>query len=81
MNSDGLRECSRECLSKKKCCEKKECRLWIDYKQDLNCTSIAIKKNPEMTLNEVSKRLNISIVRVKQIQDEALQKLKKIYDY
>ena len=73
--------CAKECLERQRCCIEKKCRLWIDYKQDLNCTSIAIKKNPEMTLSEVSKRLNVSLVRIKQIQDKALQKLKKIYHY
>jgi len=53
--------------------------MWIDYKEDLNCTLIAVENNKSdsMTLEEVSKRLNISIVRVKQIQDKALQKIKK----
>ena len=73
--------CARKCLENQKGCKERKCRLWINYDEDLNCTAIAVGQNPEMTLNEVSKRLNISIVRVKQIQDEALQKLKKIYDY
>tara|TARA_R110002167_G_scaffold58772_1_gene166514 strand:+ start:380 stop:556 length:177 start_codon:yes stop_codon:yes gene_type:complete len=52
--------------------------MWIDYKDDLNCTLIAVGKSKDsMTLDEVSKRLNLSIVRVKQIQDKAVEKLRK----
>jgi len=73
--------CAKECLKNQQGCRERRCRLWIDYGEDFNCTAVAVNSNPEMTLSEVSKRLNISIVRVKQIQDAALQKLKKIYDY
>ena len=60
-------------------CEKKECRQWIDYEEDLNCVLIAISKKggKQMTLREVAKRLGISFVRVKQIEDSILKKLKK----
>ena len=71
-------ECAKLCYLKGSCCKEKDCRLWLDYEEDLNCTVIASKKNPEMTYKEISKRLNISIVRAKQIHDKALQKLKQI---
>ena len=60
-------------------CDKKECKMWIEYEEDLNCTLIAIKKNKghPMTLREVGKRLDISFVRVKQIEDEVKKKIKK----
>ena len=72
-----MRECAKICSEKKKKCSQKECRLWINYKKDLNCTLIAVATNPSMTLDEVSKRLGISLVRVKQIQDKAVQKMQK----
>lgn len=72
-----MRECAKICSEKKKKCNQQDCRLWIDYKKDLNCTLIAVKGNPSMTLEEVSKRLGISLVRVKQIQDKAVQKMQK----
>ncbi len=72
-----MRECAKACSENKKKCSQKECRLWIDYKKDLNCTLIAVEQNPSMTLDEVSKRLGISLVRVKQIQDKAVQKMQK----
>jgi DNA-directed RNA polymerase sigma subunit (sigma70/sigma32) len=52
--------------------------LWLDYKKDLNCTLIAVhnSKGP-MSLEETAKRFSLSIVRIKQIQDKAVQKLKK----
>ena len=60
-------------------CDIKECKLWINYEKDLNCTLIAIEKNGSdgMTLREVADRLGISFVRVKQIEAQILKKLKK----
>ena len=54
-----------------------ECRHWIDYEEDLNCCLIAITKRDSapMSLREVGDRLNLTFVRVKQIQDKAIQKL------
>jgi len=73
-----MNRCAQECVRKKEKCKIKECRLWINHNKDLNCTLVAINnsKGP-MTLDEVSKRLNLSLVRIKQIQDKAIQKLKK----
>ena len=52
-------------------------RCWIDYPEDNNCIYCTIEKNGSMTLDEVSKRLKISLVRVSQIEKEALKKLSK----
>jgi hypothetical protein len=72
-----MKLCLKECLINNKNCVDKECRQWIDYEEDLNCSLIAIEKNGSMTLNEVGKRLKISYVRVKQIETEAINKLQK----
>ena len=72
-----MNKCAKECVQQDKSCHEKKCRLWIDYGEDLNCTLIATNKKNNMTLAEVAKRMNLSIVRVKQIQDKALQKLQK----
>jgi hypothetical protein len=73
-----MNECAKKCFLAKTVCKQKECRLWMNHKADLNCALIATKLHPgPMTLSEISKRLNLSIVRIKQIQDRALQKLKK----
>jgi len=58
-------------------CAQKKCRYWNDYKEDLNCTIVTANKHGPLTLEETAKRLNISLVRVKQIQDGILKKLKK----
>ena len=73
-----MRECARNCVRGNKACKSSECRMWINYKDDLNCTLITVAKSKDsMTLDEVSKRLNLSIVRIKQIQDKAVEKLRK----
>jgi len=72
-----MRECTKKCVANKKQCGEKSCRAWINYKKDFNCSNVAIARNGNMTLAEIAKRLNLSIVRIKQIQDKALQKLQK----
>tara|TARA_R110002012_G_scaffold177665_1_gene342524 strand:+ start:201 stop:455 length:255 start_codon:yes stop_codon:yes gene_type:complete len=70
-----MRSCKVATIMKNKSCDQCDCRLWIDYEEDLNCTLIAAEKNGPMNLREVADRLGISFVRVKQIQDTAMQKL------
>jgi DNA-directed RNA polymerase sigma subunit (sigma70/sigma32) len=72
-----MRKCAQECKLKKQCCKEKECRYWIEYEEDLNCSLIAIHKNGKMTLREVADRLHVSFVRIKQIEDKAIKKLTK----
>ena len=73
---DGLKPCSRECISKKKNCSQKECRMFIDFEEEYNCTLIAIYENGAMTLRQIGDRLGISFARVKQIETIALSKMK-----
>ena len=70
-------KCYKQCQSTNKSCDQQSCRLWIDHTSDLNCTMVAINNHPEgnMTLREVADRLHISFVRVKQIEEKALNKL------
>ena len=66
-------------------CSKERC--WIDFPEDQNCIYVSISKHGAMTLDElskvvgrldeVSKRLGISLVRVSQIEKEAMKKLSK----
>jgi DNA-directed RNA polymerase sigma subunit (sigma70/sigma32) len=46
-------------------------------KDDSNCTLIAVENNENrpMTLREVSKRMGVSFVRIKQIQTIAVKKM------
>ena len=76
-NYDGLWPCCRKCIKDKRDCSEKECKYWIDFKDEHNCTLVAIYENGRMTLRQVAERLGISFARVKQIETEALKKIKK----
>ena len=77
MNKDGLLPCSRACIKERRCCDEVECRNWIDYETEQNCCLISTYENGPMTLREVADRLGISFARVKQIETQALKKLRK----
>lgn len=70
-------KCLEVCRKFKTSCPVKDCRHWIDYEKELNCVFESVSKNGSMTLREVADRLNISYVRVKQIQDKTMNKLKE----
>jgi DNA-directed RNA polymerase sigma subunit (sigma70/sigma32) len=72
-----MRKCATECYLARVGCQNQECRLHIEYEEDLNCTLIALEKHGPMTLEEIGKRHHISTVRAKQILDATLAKLKK----
>lgn len=72
-----MRECAKSLLEYSVDCPCKDCRLWIDFKEDSNCTLIAIDKKKCMTLREVADRMGVSFVRIKQIQDAASEKMIK----
>jgi len=76
MKTDGLLECSRICMKTKKECSKKDCKYFINYKEEFNCSLVSIHENGRMTLREVGDRLDISFARVKQIESGALKKIK-----
>ena len=70
-------KCKDNIIGKESPCHNQECRNWIDYKEDLNCCLVSIDKHGQMTLMQVAERLGVSHVRIKQIQDKVLIKLKK----
>jgi hypothetical protein len=74
-----MRECCEKCIEYDVSCptENSDCRHWIDYDDDSNCTLIAVgnNENRPMTLREVSKRMGVSFVRIKQIQTIAVKKM------
>ena len=70
-------KCVEKCVNSNRKCKKKECRYWIDYDDDLNCTYVAIRKNGRMTLREVADRQGITFARVQQIEKVALEKIAK----
>jgi len=70
-------KCVKLCREKDVACPNKDCRYWIDYKDDLNCTHETIYKHGSMTLREIAKREGLSFVRIQQIEKQALKKIKK----
>jgi len=82
-----MRKCAQKCLEYKVDCPNSDCRLWIDYPQELNCSLISIEMNDSETgilsLREVAKRMNLCWTRIHQIETEALKKftenMKNIY--
>jgi hypothetical protein len=74
LNTD-IPECSKACIKNSVSCPVQDCRSWIEYEDDLNCTAISVERHGSMTLREVSERLGVSFVRIKQIEDKVLGKL------
>ena len=70
-----FKSCTEACTKLNVSCPNKECRSWINYEEDLNCALITIDKNDKMTLRDVAKRLSCSFVRVKQLEESALNKM------
>jgi len=70
-----MRKCLETCKKLNSSCPIIECRYWVDYPQELNCVFETVAKNDTLTLREVSERIGVSYVRVKQIQDNALKKI------
>lgn len=70
-----MKNCLETCKKLNVACPIEECRYWISYKQEHNCTFEAIERNGALTLREAADRLGVSFVRVKQIQDSALKKI------
>ena len=70
-------KCYEICQNSKITCKQKDCRCWMDYEKDLNCTIVAVRRHGSLTLREIGERLSLSFVRIKQIQDKALKKLSK----
>jgi hypothetical protein len=73
-----MRECAKRCMLREKSCSERECRMWIDYPDDKNCTLIGVHQHGPMTLKEIAERHHISIVRAKQIVDETVAKIKSV---
>ncbi len=89
MMKKKIKQCAASCgvwkhlIDNDKACQKRDCRLWIDYPEDRNCTNVAVYEHGPLTLAEVAKREGLSLSRIKQIEDKALKKLKKnkIFDF
>ena len=69
-------KCKENIVNQQTPCTNAECRKWINYDEDLNCCLISIEKHGNLTLAQVAKRLGVSHVRIKQIQDKALERIR-----
>jgi len=72
-----MRKCAKLCQELDVSCPNSDCRMYLDYEEDLNCTLVAVDRHGPMTLREMAPRLGVSFVRVKQIEDVVLQKMRK----
>ena len=72
-----MRECAKLCKKLDVSCPNTDCRMNLDYEDDLNCTLIAVEEHGAMTLREIAPRLGVSFVRVKQIEDVIMKKMRK----
>ena len=72
-------KCYTKCKIMGTPCQVKECRLWIDHPEDLNCTEIAVQKEGHMVLRKVAERLHLTPSRIKQIENKAIAKVSKSF--
>ena len=72
-----MKECATKCMDTATPCMNLDCRQWIDYEKEHNCTLISVFINGPMTLRQIAERMGISFARVKQIETSALKKLRK----
>ena len=72
-----MKICEEILESESQICECCNCPFWIHFEKDCNCINVSIKKHGRLTLQQVGERMGVSHVRIKQIQDKALKKLKK----
>ena len=73
--SCSYKTCVEACKKLDVSCPNSDCRNWIDFEEDQNCALISVDNNDKMALRDVAKRLKCSFVRVKQIEEEALEKM------
>jgi|TARA_R110000824_G_scaffold49483_22_gene138910 hypothetical protein len=75
-----MRKCLETCRSLNTSCPVEDCKYWIEYDKDFNCTLESIERNGNMTLRQVAERIGVSFVRIKQIEDKALKKIGHLLD-
>ena len=72
-------KCYTKCRLMNQPCQVSDCRLWIDYSEDLNCVEIAVQTQDKFTLAKVGERLKLTPSRIKQIEKEAVAKIAKTF--
>ena len=71
------KKCFDMCIGNNVSCPVDDCRYWINYEEDLNCAIVCANQNGPLSLREISDRMGVSFVRVKQIQDLIVDKFTK----
>jgi hypothetical protein len=74
---EQLPECSQKCIMLNKSCDKTNCDHWINFDSENNCDLVSILINGPMSLRQIGERIGVSYVRVKQIEEAAIQKIKE----
>ena len=75
---DGeLRDCCKACQEYNYPCPCDDCKQWMNYEEDLNCCLVAIEKNGPMSPREVAKRLKMTVLEVKKVEEIASQKVRR----
>ncbi len=73
-------KCLEACKRLGVSCPNEDCRLWISSEHEYNCIQEALEGKDYLTLREVADRMGMSFVRVKQLQDVALNKIKNSFE-
>ena len=71
--------CYQAHFSVKKPCNEKGCRMWVDLKENQNCTVLAAQSGPK-TLQEIGDIFRVTRMRVCQIEKIVLDKLSRTID-
>lgn len=75
-----FKSCRRACEELETSCPCEDCRLWIDYDDDLNCTYVAISKHGDMRLREVAERLHFTPARISQLEKKAVNHIRPMLE-
>ena len=61
----------------KKHCKKKNCRYWINSKNNSNCCIVISKENNKITLEDIGTIFDVTRMRICQIEKAVLTKIRK----
>jgi len=75
-----VKYCMSQCILKNRGCGNNECRHWVNYEEDFNCTLVSVKENGDMTLSEISERTGSSVYEVRETLKKALRRIKFNFD-
>ena len=75
---DSLLDCSKKCIELNHGCHIKDCKHWRSYEEECNCSLVSIYINGNMSLHQIGERLDLSFVRISQIEKKALKRLKLV---